>query len=111
MKHLKLTGSGLTSLCLLLLLTGCARGKALALLLPCALLAGCVSVPKPPAEYLADCSITYPPDRELTNGDVVVLAEEREFDTRRCNLDKRALRAWYEGYCEAVGWRCRLRKD
>ena len=93
MKHLKLIGSGLTSLFLMLLLTGC------------------VTVPTPPAEYLADCSITYPPDRELTNGDVVVLAEEREFDTRRCNLDKRALRAWYEGYCEAVGWRCRAQRD
>lgn len=74
-------------------------------------LTGCVTVPSPPTEYLQDCAITYPPDRELTNGDVVVLAEEREFDVRRCNLDKRALRAWYEGYRDGCGWLCRLRKD
>ena len=66
---------------------------------------GCVSIPTPRAEYLADCSISYPPDRPLTNGDVVRLAEEREFDVRRCNLDKAALRAWFEAQCK--GWRKR----
>lgn len=86
-KCLSATATGLTSLCLATLLTGC------------------VSIPTPRAEYLADCSISYPPDRTLTNGDVVRLAEEREFDVRRCNLDKAALRAWFEAQC--AGWRKR----
>ena len=74
-------------------------------------LTGCVSIPTPRVEYLKDCTITYPADGKLTNGDVVRLAEEREFDVRRCNLDKAALRAWYEAQCR--GWKrhCVAPKD
>ena len=72
-------------------------------------LVSCVTVPTPPAIYLADCAITEPKPGELTNGDVARLAKDRAFDTERCNLDKRAIRAWYEGFCAARGPLCRLR--
>lgn len=100
---LRLTLRGLTSLCLL------------------TLLASCVTVPMPPASLLAPTPITEPcatrPASEagkpcaLTNGDVAKLAVDRAFDTEKANLDKKAVRAWYDGYCAALGWRCRLRKD
>lgn len=45
-----------------------------------------------------------------TNGELLVLVKDREYDMRVCNLDKRALRAWYEGYRKACGWRCSLRE-
>ena len=71
------------------------------------LLASCVTVRTPAEDYLRDCSISYPPNRELTNGDVVQLAKDREFDVRVCNLDKAALRAWYEAQCRGAGRRCK----
>ena len=71
------------------------------------LLASCVTVRTPSADYLKDCDSTYPPDRELTNGDVVQLAKDREFDVRVCNLDKAALRAWYEAQCRGATRRCK----
>lgn len=61
----------------------------------------------PDAEYLKDCPITYLKDGSVSNGDIVRLAEDREFDTRRCNLDKAALRAWYEAQCRAARRLCR----
>lgn len=81
--------SGLTSLFLLLCLTACA------------------TVGRPPAEFLEDCAITQPAEGEITNRDVVILAEERAWDVERCNVDKKALRAWYEGYDAARKWRIR----
>lgn len=76
------------------------------------LLASCVTLQAPPAQYLEDCSTTYlPAAGKPTQGDLVRLAVAREYDVKLCNADKAAMRAWYEGYCDAQGWRCRLRKD
>lgn len=66
------------------------------------LLTGCVSVPSPNESYLQDCSISYLKDGPVKNSDVVELAEAREFDVRKCNLDKQALRAWYTEMCKGV---------
>lgn len=72
------------------------------------LLTACVSVPTPNETYLRDCHIPYL-DGELgttsTNEKVVELAEDREFALRMCNVDKAALRAWYDAQCR--GWRKR----
>lgn len=81
----------------------------LALLCPTLLLTSCVTLPVPPAQYLSDCKLTYLTAKEPTVGDVTKLALDREFDLRVCNVDKRALRAWYEGYEQACGWRCKGR--
>lgn len=75
------------------------------------LLTSCVTVPAPPAQYLDPCPVTYLPPGPTTNGDVVRVAVAREYDVKLCNADKAALRAWYEGYRKASGWRYRLRKD
>lgn len=74
------------------------------------LLASCVTVPAPPAQYLNDCTATYLGPGPATNGDLVRVAVAREYDVKLCNADKAALRAWYDGYCDAVGWRCRIKK-
>lgn len=71
------------------------------------LLPSCVTLPVPPAQYLSDCKLTYLVGDAPTVGDVTQLALDREFDLRVCNVDKRALRAWYEGYEQACGWRCK----
>lgn len=72
------------------------------------LLTSCVTVPAPPAQYLDDCSLTYlGADQKADNAQLLRLASDREFDMRVCNLDKRSLRAWYDGYCEARGWFCK----
>ncbi len=83
--------SGLTLLCLTMWLTSC------------------VTVRAPPAQYLEACTTTYLPPGKATQGDVVRLAVSREYDVKLCNADKAAIKAWYEGYCDAVGWRCRLK--
>ena len=70
-------------------------------------LTSCVSVPVPNPDYLKDCGITYLPTGPATNGDVVILAREREYDVKLCNLDKAALRAWFESQCSTVGKRCK----
>lgn len=89
MKPLKRTLSGLMPLSLLMLLTSC------------------VTIPAPPAQYLEDCEVTYLTGDNPTNADVAKLAIDREFDVKLCNVDKKALRAWYEGYVQACGWRCK----
>ena len=73
-------------------------------------LTSCVTLPSPPPEYLKDCKITYLNGENPTNGDAVRLAVAREYDLRFCNADKAALRAWYDGYEKACGWRCKQRK-
>lgn len=74
-------------------------------------LTSCVTIPAPPAQYLSDCELTYlDPAKKATTGDVVRLAVDRETDLKLCNADKRALRAWYEGYEKAKGWRYRTKK-
>lgn len=70
------------------------------------LLASCKTTPVVPAKYLDPCTLTYLPKGEVMNGDVVRLALSREYDMRLCNGDKRAIRAWYEGYCQSSGVRC-----
>ncbi len=75
-------------------------------------LTSCVTLPAPPAQYLDDCTVTYlAPDAKGTNGELFKLASDREMDVARCNVDKRSLRAWYEGYCAATPKFCRWRKD
>lgn len=74
-------------------------------------LTSCVTIPAPPEQYLTDCAVTYLTVEAPSNADVARLAVDREFDVRYCNADKRALRAWYEGYKDACGWRCRVRSD
>lgn len=92
-RFLLLTLSGLTTLFLMTLLTSC------------------VTIPAPPAQYLEDCKLTYlPATGKVTNADIIKLAKDREYDLRECNLDKKAIRAWYDGVSAACGWRCRVRK-
>lgn len=91
-KPLKLTLLGLTSLFLM------------------TLLASCVTIPAPPEQYLADCSLTYLTKEAPTTADVARIALAREYDLRLCNADKRALRSWYDGYEKACGWRCKVEK-
>lgn len=71
-------------------------------------LTSCVTLPVPPEQYLKDCEVSYLTSESPTNKDIVQLAVNREYDVRMCNVDKRALRAWYEGYRSACGWRCKL---
>ncbi|WPK42360.1 Rz-like spanin [Stenotrophomonas phage StenM_174] len=60
------------------------------------LLTGCgIAIPK---QWLEPCRITYAKDGALTNADVYQLAIDREFDTRACNADKAALRAYIEAH-------------
>ena len=82
---------GLMSLCLMMSLTSC------------------VTLKQPPTEYLEDCKITYLAKDSPTNADLVRVAVAREYDTKLCNADKAALRAWYDGYEKACGWRCKQR--
>lgn len=69
-------------------------------------LTSCVMIPAPPEQYLEDCTVTYLVAANPQGSDVAKLALDREFDVKLCNADKRALRAWYEGYEQACGWRC-----
>lgn len=92
-KPLRLTLSGLMSLSLALLL------------------ASCVTMPMPPAELFQHQPVTEPKPGPLTNGDIAQLAVDRAFDTDKGNLRLDALHAWYEGYCAAKGWLCKLRKE
>lgn len=75
------------------------------------LLASCVSIPTPDPAYLKDCSISYLPDGQVTNGDLLKLSIEREFDVKRCNLDKAALRAWFEAQCAGPLRKCVSAED
>lgn len=72
-------------------------------------LTSCVTLRAPPAQYLEPCTATYLPPGKATQGDVVRLAVAREYDVKLCNADKAAIRAWYDGYCDAAGWRCRVK--
>lgn len=51
-----------------------------------------------PGEFLKDCRITYLVAEHPTNSDVYQLAIDREFDTRACNADKAALRAYIQAH-------------
>ena len=70
-------------------------------------LTACVTVAVPNPEYLKDTPITYLKKGRVTNADITRLAEDREFDVKSANLDKAALRAWFEAQCR--GWlrRCK----
>lgn len=73
-------------------------------------LASCVTLRAPPPQYLEACTATYLPQGPATNADVVRLAVAREYDVKLCNADKAAIKAWFDGYCDAVGWRCRIKQ-
>ena len=75
------------------------------------LLTSCVTIPTPPAQFLEDCTVTYLTGTNPGNAELVKLAIDREYDVKLCNVDKAALRAYYQGYREACGWRCRLDQD
>lgn len=74
------------------------------------LLPSCATIPAPPAQYLEDCTVTYLTAEQPDNAALTRLAIDREFDVKLCNVDKRALRAWYDGYEQACGWRCKRAK-
>lgn len=67
-------------------------------------LTSCATLPEPPKQYLEDCEVTYLTVEQPVVGDLVRLAKDREYDVKLCNADKRALRAWYEGY-NAKSWK------
>lgn len=75
----KTTALGLTSLCLLALLTGCASAPQLTALAP-------------PQPLLQDCP--HPDLPVATNGDLLRLLRAYEATVEACNIDKRALREW-----------------
>lgn len=77
----KTTALGLTSLCLLALLTGCASAPQLTALAP-------------PQTLLQDCP--HPDLPVATNGDLLRLLRAYEAVVEACNIDKRALREWAE---------------
>ena len=77
----KTTVTGLTSLCLLALLTGCASAPQLTALAP-------------PQALLQDCP--HPDLPVATNGDLLRLLRGYEAALDACNIDKRALREWAE---------------
>ncbi|UYA98831.1 hypothetical protein IVIADoCa7_5 [Xanthomonas phage vB_Xar_IVIA-DoCa7] len=47
-----------------------------------------------PDRYLSDCTVTYWGGGTMTQGDLVKLAKDREYDVLRCNVDKAAIREW-----------------
>ena len=73
--------TGLTSLCLLTLLSGCASAPAQTPLAP-------------PLALLQDC--LHPDVPVVTNGDLLRLLRAYEGSLDACNIDKRALREWAE---------------
>lgn len=73
------------------------------------LLPSCVSLPVPPESLTKDCEITYL-EGKATNGKILEVAVAREYDTRLCNADKAALRAYYEGLCGRWSVRCAQRR-
>ena len=81
--------SGLMLLCLSLSLTSCATRIA-----------------KPADDLLQDCKVTYLGEGNKTVRDLVKLAEDRKYDVMRCNVDKAALRAYYERLCKGYRNRC-----
>jgi hypothetical protein len=72
-------------------------------------LISCATVKAPPAQYLKDCTVAYlPAGGKPTQATLYKLAVDREADVRNCNADKRAIRAWYETYCDAKGRGCKV---
>lgn len=88
-KLCRMSLSGLILLCLSLSLTSCVTRIA-----------------KPSDDLLQDCSITYLGEGSKTGGDLVRLAEDRRYDVMRCNVDKAALRAYYDQLCKGYRNRC-----
>ena len=74
--------TGLTSLCLLVLLTGCASTERIV-----------VERDKPPAPLLAHCP---EPEARLIerNSDLLLSIQDWKHALRNCNIDKEALRIW-----------------
>lgn len=60
-------------------------------------LTSCASI-EIPADWLKDCPVTYLPDGPANNAAVIKLAVDREFDVKRCNLDKAALREYVKSH-------------
>lgn len=61
------------------------------------LLTSCASI-EIPADWLKDCPVTYLPDGPATNAAIIKLAVDREFDVKRCNVDKAALREFVKSH-------------
>uniref|UniRef100_A0AAU7J8U4 O-spanin n=1 Tax=Xanthomonas phage MK21 TaxID=3148942 RepID=A0AAU7J8U4_9CAUD len=73
-------------------------------------LTGCATVQAPQRQFLRDCTLTYlPAGGKPTQASLYKLAIDREADLRNCNADKRAIRAWYETYCDAKGPGCKVK--
>ncbi|WP_425512996.1 Rz1-like lysis system protein LysC [Xanthomonas oryzae] len=76
------------------------------------LLPSCSTLLGPPEQYLRPCEVSYlPKGRAATQADLVRLAVDREFDVRKCNADKSAIKAFYEGYCKAKGCKVKYGSD
>jgi len=75
---------GLTSLCLLALLSGCATAPPVTL----------IQREKPPAHLLLDCPL--PAQEFRTNADLLAHILALRGSLRGCNDDKAALREWAE---------------
>lgn len=63
-------------------------------------------IAKPSDDYLKDCPIPYLGDGPAKGKDIVRLAKQRELALRECNLDKEALRAYYERLCKGYRNQC-----
>lgn len=67
----------------------------------------CVTrIAKPSDDLLQDCRITYLGPGPAKGKDVVKLAQDREFDVRKCNVDKKALRDYYDQLCRGYRNQC-----
>lgn len=87
--------SFVTRLCLLTLLIASATA--------------CKTIAVPPDDYLQDCRISYLGGSRGSASSmdrIVKLAEARGNDTRLCNVDKAALRAWKADVCKGGSVRC-----
>lgn len=74
-------------------------------------LTSCVHIPMPPSSLTKDCPVTYLKDGPVQNKDVAKTLLGAQFEQKKCNVQQASLRAWYEGYRAACGFRCKLRKD
>ena len=71
------------------------------------LLTGCVTrIAKPSDDYLKDCTIPYLKDGPAKGKDIVRLVKQRELALHECNLDKKALRAYYDELCRGYRNQC-----
>lgn len=72
-------------------------------------LTSCANLPVPDDSLLKDCKITYLTGERgtsSTQAKITQLAQDRALDTKLCNVDKAALRAWKAEVCGTGKRRC-----